>query len=223
MAMNFLQISLTTKCNFSCPTCPMRKWRNTTPRFPINNSELIPFLEKEVNPSEWVIELTGGEPSLYEGLDELLRWLSTHGYYTLVKTNGSGDIKHYENVKIVSAFHKLDAPPKNYDEYLIIDKLQREEKEAYCIKNGIPYKVIGFNSEHIGDPVHGFTGIAFINPAGHCCKCQAAPPTEALLPDESDDMNRITHKKFFFGEACPTCKSAVDAWKFLPEEIQKNK
>ena len=220
MALNFLQISLTNKCNFDCHTCPMGRWRNQVPRFPINNGELIPFLEREVNPKEWVVELTGGEPSLYEGLDELLQWLSSHGYYTLVKTNGSGNIRHYQNVKICAAFHRLNEPPKNFDEYLIIDKLQREEKETYCKEHGIAYKVIGLDKENFDNSTHGFGKIAFVNAAGHCCRCQAVPPTEALLEDESDDMNRINHSELIYGNPCPSCKAALDAWKFLPEGIR---
>ena len=121
--INFIQISLTNKCNFSCWHCPMGKWRNSAPpRFPLCNKELFDFFSKYLDPSLWVVELTGGEPSLYGGLDYLLQWLSARGYYTLVKTNGSNNINHYDNVKIVAAFHQLLEPPKCFDEILIVDK-----------------------------------------------------------------------------------------------------
>ena len=72
--MNFLQISLTNKCNFNCWHCPMGQWRNSVaPRWPLCNEILIPWLEKYVEPSKWLIELTGGEPSLYPEIDELLQ------------------------------------------------------------------------------------------------------------------------------------------------------
>lgn len=197
----------------------MGKWRNSSkPRFPINNGELIPFLERYVDSAKWVVELTGGEPTLYEGFDKLLEWLSTNGYYTLVKTNGSNYVKHYKNVKVCAAFHRLEQPPKNFDEYLIVDKIQRDEKEAYCKEHCIPYKVIGYNKENPDNSECGFTFIAFINPAGHNLSCPADIP--AQLVEGCEDYGRINHREFFFGRCCNTCKAAVDAWRFLPDEMK---
>lgn len=216
--INFLQIALTNACNFSCWHCPMGRWRNSErPRFPLNNSELIPFLKRYVDPKTWVIELTGGEPTLYEGFDELLKWLSDSGYYTLVKTNGSNPIAKYPNVKVCAAFHRLEEPPANFDEYLIVDKIQREEKEQYCKNHNIPYKVIGYNKENPDGAECGFTFVAFINPAGHNCSCPADDPTQFIVGD--DDVGRINHREFFYGRCCPRCKAAVDAWRFLPRRI----
>ena len=46
----------------------------------LNNVRLIPFLYKYVDPKNWFIELTGGEPGLYNGLNELVSWLTNHQY-----------------------------------------------------------------------------------------------------------------------------------------------
>lgn len=212
--MNFLQISLTNRCNFACPTCPMGKWRNSErPRWPLNNGELIPWLSKNVNPKDWVIELTGGEPSLYPGIEDLLKQLSGWGVRTLVKTNGSGDLPHLPGVTLVAAFHKLEEPPKNYDVYLIVDKLQREAKEAYCREHGIPYKVIGFNKENPDGATHGFRLCAYVNPAGHQVGCQARPVLEDVRGN--DDYRRITHRPLVAMQCCPHCKPAIDAYRFI--------
>lgn len=219
--LNLLQISLTTMCNFSCWHCPVTKWRNVKPEFPMSNSELIPFLEKYVDPQEWVVELTGGEPSLYEGIEELMEWLSAKGYYTLVKTNGSGNLPKLPNVKIVSAFHRLEEPPKNYDEYLIIDKVQREEKESYCKERGIPYKVVGYNFENPDGATHGFATFAFVNPDGRNPGCQGCRIEAEIVGD--CDVNRITERSFSSRTCCQSCKAAIDAWRFLPEDIKKRR
>ena len=212
--MNFLQISLTNRCNFSCWHCPMGKWRNSErPRWPLDNATLLPYLQKYVKPSEWVVELTGGEPSLYDGIDELLHWLSDNNYRTLVKTNGSGNLPHLPNVKIVAAFHRLEQPPKNFDEILIVDKVDREGKEQYCKEHGIPYKVIGFNKENPDGATHEFALCAFINPAGHQVGCLATPPREKVIGDV--DYNRIDHKPLVAKQCCKHCKAATDAWRFL--------
>lgn len=212
--MNFLQISLTNKCTLSCWHCPMGQWRNSTaPRWPLCNAELIPWLEKYVQPSQWVVELTGGEPSLYPEIDELLHWLSEHGYKTLVKTNGTGDLPHLPNVKLVAAFHRLSNPPKNYDEYLIVDKIDRDAKEAYCTANNIPYKVIGYNKENPDGASHHFDLCAFVNPAGHQTGCCARRPIERVRGEV--DYGRITHRPLVAMKCCARCKAAIDAERFL--------
>lgn len=210
--MNFLQIALTTECNRGCWHCPMKNYLHKKQKFPMNNSELIPFLQKYIEPSNWVIELTGGEPSLYPEIEDLVDFLSERGYYTIIKTNGIKEIKPHKNVIRVAAFHDYDNPPKYYDQYLIIDKIDRERKEEYCKAHGIPYKVIGYNKENFDHATHGFQSIAFINPAGHQINCPADTP----LTRERDgiDYNRITHKPLTKQACCKECKAAIDAWRY---------
>lgn len=167
----------------------------------------------------WIVELTGGEPSLYDGLGSLLEWLSNNRYYTLIKTNGSNLIKHYDNVKIVAAFHKLQEPPKCFDEILIVDKIDSVAKKQYCESKGIPYHIIGYNTENPDGAVHGFTNCAYINNAGHETTCKAMPPVERVSAD-GIDYGRIDRNPFFSGKCCARCKAAIDAWRFLPDEIK---
>lgn len=198
----------------------MGKWRNSpSPRFPLNNQELIDFFNRYLDPSVWIVELTGGEPSLYDGFGSLLEWLSNNRYYTLIKTNGSNLIKHYDNVKIVAAFHKLQEPPKCFDEILIVDKIDSVAKKQYCESNGIPYHIIGYNTENPDGAVHGFTNCAYINNAGHETTCKAMPPVERVSAD-GIDYGRIDRNPFFSGKCCARCKAAIDAWRFLPDEIK---
>lgn len=192
----------------------MGKWRNyVVPRWPLDNATLIPWMEQYVRPDMWVVELTGGEPSLYDGIDELMLWLSNHEYRTLIKTNGSGNLMHLPNTTIVAAYHRLENPPQNYDEYLIVDKIQKDEKVAYCKQNGIPYKVIGYDKENPDGAKHGFDLCAFVNPAGHQVGCLATPPHERVV--DGVDYNRISHRPLVAQPCCPHCKAAIDAWRFI--------
>lgn len=212
--MNFLQISLTNRCNFACWHCPMGRWRNyVAPRWPLDNATLIPWMERYVEPDRWVVELTGGEPSLYEGIDELLDWLYTKDYRVLVKTNGSGNLKHLPNTTIVAAYHRYEQPPKNYDQYLIVDKIDTERKISYCEEHDIPYKVIGYNKENPDGATHGFEQCAFVNPAGHQIGCLAERPKERVVGDI--DYSRITHRPLVSRSCCKHCKAAIDAYRFL--------
>jgi len=211
--MNFLQISLTNKCNLSCWHCPIKDYRNTMPKYPIKNSELIPWIEEYFCPNDWIIELTGGEPALYDGIEELCKWLSEHRYNVLIKTNGLLPINSYKNIKRVAAFHQLNNPPKYFDEMLIIDKIDREAKEEYCKAHNIKYHVIGYNSEHTLDIPHKFRYMTVVNAAGHNIQCFRYNPVEHDIG--TDDLNRINHRRPFIRDCCPTCKSAIDAWRFI--------
>lgn len=220
--MFFIQISLTTKCNLACEYCPITQYRNITPRWPLNNEELIPFLERglsklECGLDEVVVELTGGEPALYEGIEELLDYLTEKHIITVIKTNGLLEIKPRDGVVRAAAFHNLNNPPKYYDKILIIqDTPDFMAKVKYCKDNGIDYTVIA--KDHNGDKsaYNGFEYGTYINPAGHNCKCQAYDPVQKLSEDGSVDYNRIPFlDKFEDGISCPDCKAAIDAWRFV--------
>ena len=215
--VSLLQISLTARCNLACETCPMAKWRNTDdPKYRLTNARLLPWVRKYVDPSEWVIELTGGEPALYDGIDNLVTELTASGYRGLVKTNGLLPIKATDGFRRIAAFHQFDNPPTSYDEYLIVDKLQREEKEEYCKECGIPYKVIGFNKENPDNATHGFDKISFMDPHGHSTVCPADSVRWEPWPDRwALEFYPMQHSK-----ACGHCKTAIDAWRFLPPEIK---
>lgn len=210
--MNFLQIALTTKCNLACPHCPIKAYRNTDDEpFVLTAARLIPWLAANINPEEWVVELTGGEPALFKGLDTLCRWLSCNKYRTLIKTNGLLRIGQYPYISRIAAFHNLDRPPKYFDVILIIDKLDREAKERYCKEHGWPYKVIGYNKENPDGAVHNFDKIAFIDPHGHNVPCPSCP----ILWESGDDPYIIEKKPLSKGRCCPKCKAAIDAWRFI--------
>ena len=104
----YFLISLTNKCNKSCDYCVVEPWRNN-PEYPdkITAADLIAFLEKELQPGD-VVELTGGEPTLFPDLAMLLDWLKEHGAKVIVRTNGLrlGEWrKSYANLVVVLARH----------------------------------------------------------------------------------------------------------------------
>ena len=192
----------------------MGAFRNTdVPKYALTNKRLIPWLKRNVRPKSWIIELTGGEPALYRELPELIDFLNESGYRGLIKTNGTLSIEASDNFRRIAAFHNLNSPPKYFDEILIVDKLQREEKEAYCRAQGWPYHVIGYNKETFDNAGHGFRKCAFMDPHGHPTPCPSAP----VLWSEWPDKHALEYTGLKAGLACPNCKAAVDAWRFLPE------
>lgn len=217
--LNFFQIALTTKCNLSCEHCPMAGYRNTdVPKFILTNDRLIPWIEKNIKPYKWIIELTGGEPALYNGIDELVEWLNLNGYRGLIKTNGMLPIKESVSFRRIAAFHQLDNPPKYFDEILIIDKLQHLEKIEVCERNNWPYKVIGYNNENPFNESHKFNQCAFMDPHGHPTPCKAS----GVLWEEWPDHYALEYKSVSLGRPCGHCKAAIDCWKFMPDEWKTN-
>lgn len=215
MISNFLQISLTTKCNKSCSYCPMKEWRNTDDdKYHLTNSVLIPWIEKHIDHT-WLIELTGGEPTLYSGLDELLDWLSESGYTVHIRTNGLIRIAPRKGVKRIVAFHDLYYPPdtRMFDEILIIDTTDRQQKERMCKFYDWPYKVIGFNTETTDGAKHHFDKCAFIDPTCHQTGCCGINPIVKI--EGGIDVNRLEYSEFKPIRPCDTCKAAIDAWRFL--------
>jgi hypothetical protein len=211
--MRFLQISLTNKCNIGCEYCPVKPWRNG--RSTLNNLRLIPFIYKNCDPYGTVIELTGGEPGLYNEIDYLIQWLASHRYHGLVKTNGTYPILQKKEFPLIAAFHNLHAPPKFYDMLLIIEGTPDFElKLRYCEEKGIPCKTICFGNEMPKPQSDFINEISFINPDGmvHPCKGEACDETRNRHKQRLHDVDYSCGE---WRKPCPSCKPIIDAEKFL--------
>jgi len=108
----------------------------------LNNIDLLKWIDKYIDPDKWLTRISGGEPSLYPGIVELIPALSDRGHHGIIETNGLNYIPKTKNFKLVSAWHKANKEmPKYYDLILILKNPDDnwEEKEKYCIKNDIPH------------------------------------------------------------------------------------
>ncbi len=87
--MNYFLLSITNACNKSCGYCVVKKWLNN-PEYPDKAAaaDYIAFLEKEMQAGD-VVELTGGEPTLFPGLIGMLEWLKERGAKVILRTNGA--------------------------------------------------------------------------------------------------------------------------------------
>jgi len=230
--VNILTISITTLCNRKCYYCPIAKWRlekEDTSINKITNDALIKWLKEFINPNEWFLEITGGEPGLYREIKTLIPELSKSRYRGIVKTNGSLPIPKTKNFPLVTAWHKdVEEIPKWYDTILIIknpdDNWRRKVK--YCILNGIPYKTVLFdewyktktpyNKDFL--PYHGTSQCLHINNRGLITPCSKVTPTEG-----NDIFNMYKPQPLNVMKECPKCKNILDAEMFMPERNMQGK
>lgn len=133
-------------CNFRCPFC------HNTDLLPSNGEELmtedalIAFLEGRKGLLDGVC-VTGGEPTLYNGLADLLRRIKELGYAVKLDTNGQQPkvLKALVEEKLVD-YVAVDAKngPTRYGETVGIPGLKLDKIEQtfrYLMEDPIPYEL----------------------------------------------------------------------------------
>ncbi len=122
----FIQWHLTERCNFRCRHCyqSRREKQELLPdevcRQIDGATEMFRFWEREqgikISPS---IHFTGGEPFLYQGFWDVLKYAKLRGYETAVMTNGSlirsGDACRIRELNIKDIQISLEGPPAIHD------------------------------------------------------------------------------------------------------------
>jgi len=126
---------------------PGAKDEDGVPKDRITNELLLKWIDKYLDPKEWFIDITGGEPGLYPEIESLIPALSERGYRGIIRTNGSLPIPESPNFKRIAAWHKqTEGLPKYYDFILILENPEDDwkGKEKYCKDNGIPCAVFPY-------------------------------------------------------------------------------
>ncbi len=90
-------------CNLSCPWCDT----DVRPRFSLDLGDLV--AEVKSHRARSVI-LTGGEPTLVEGMPELVAALKAEGYWIAVETNGTAEPDWLAFVDYVACSPKAEFP-----------------------------------------------------------------------------------------------------------------
>jgi len=244
-----MTISLTSSCNKACYYCPTKKhhkpvdykfpWLSKDPNEPIDESKRLKinaitakdffrwldYYRSILDPREWLVEITGGEPGLHPEIYEIILGLAERGYRGIIKTNGSIYIIKTKSFPLIAAWHEGEGFPENYDQILIIKnpKDNWREKVDYCKENKIPYKTVLFDERAINGkvfdkallPFHSFTGCLHINSMGQFSMCSR------IAPKENDNIFDMAHPLIFdtISKECPKCKNLTDAEMFLTDYI----
>ena len=147
--MKLLSIAVIQSCNYDCYYCVMKNWiypldhvlEDGAPANAVTNAALLQWLDGHIDPGEWLLKITGGEPGLYPEIDTLIPALAQRGYKGVVETNGSLPVPQSGSFPRLAAWHIGRDFPQYYDTILIIKDGgdNWEEKIAYCEEHNVPY------------------------------------------------------------------------------------
>ncbi|MBQ7071633.1 MAG: putative 7-carboxy-7-deazaguanine synthase QueE [Ruminococcus sp.] len=119
-------------CNLNCSYCDT-SWANTgaAPAKMMTAEEICDYADSTGIKN---VTLTGGEPLLQEGIDELIERLIDNGHCVEIETNGSIDIEKFSNLPLRPAFtldYKLGA--SGMEENMLTDNY-KYLKPGDCVK-----------------------------------------------------------------------------------------
>jgi len=203
--MTYFLLSITNTCNKSCAYCVVKQWLNN-PEYPdkATAEDFTAFLEKEMQAGD-VVELTGGEPTLFPGFIKLLEWLKEHKAKVILRTNGAlldEWRKSYPNMVVVLARHDSDsaymAERKKclLPQDLILDSIPEH------IKQKEQDKPIFVNDETSPLKTYPFKKTIFISADGKV----------KSMPCSKEDMGTIWDYKPRLYLMCDNCPLLLGAW-----------
>lgn len=234
IVINLLTLNPISSCNLRCEHCPNKQW--TYPiddeRNRLTNSMILKWMDKYLNPYEWFLEISGGEPGLYKGINELISTLNSMGYYGIIRTNGTLPIYKCENFIRLAGWHKqttINNPPIYCDVMLITQNPDDcwREKAQYCHRNAIPYKCIPY--KRFGDPTFVdkpnqyetkintfFKHWTIVGSSGVQGYCYAH-----WGEDKDNIFNMSPPLMMSMGQSCLRCSGMVGLLDFMDDELRQ--
>ena len=114
-------------CNLACPWCDTDRTR----RFSLTLEELVSEVKGFRSRS---VILTGGEPTIVDGMPELVAALKQEGFWIAVETNGTNDVPWLAFVDYVACSPKAEFPDSlklpSADEVRVV--ASSEDVAAFC-------------------------------------------------------------------------------------------
>lgn len=205
--MKYFLLSITNKCNKSCPYCVVKQWRNN-PDYPdtITMSQLCDWLEVAGIASGDLVEITGGEPTLRDDLLYLLEFLKDKQVNVILRTNGRrlGEWrKEFSKMLVLLAQHDSvdsyvqilqqmyllpkDIILKNVE---VLDSCQKAQKVVY-------HKELGLRLNY-----HKFAKTFFVTADG-VIRC---------MPCSAPDLGSIWQYTPKLYGTCEKCDYLLNAW-----------
>jgi len=206
--MTYFLLSITNTCNKACAYCVVKPWLNN-PDYPdkATAEDFIRFLQSEMSEGD-VVEITGGEPTLFHNFLVLLDFLKHRSIKVILRTNGlhlNKWRKSYDNMVVVFAKHD------SADEYteerkrhlipcdLVLDGIPDD------IKQKEPNKPVFKNDKVSPLTSHPFKKSFFVTNDGKV-RC---------MPCSTEDMGTIWDFKPRLYHCCRECPYMLGAWNLV--------
>ncbi len=122
------RMKVTDRCNFSCSFCHAEGGKNAEDI--IINQHLYKAIEL-LRPLYSRVHITGGEPFIYDKLDNILDILEEYGYKTAVTTNGYFSLK--EKQKIIERMEYINFSVHSFQEQYVSNLIGRNNTAKYII------------------------------------------------------------------------------------------
>jgi organic radical activating enzyme len=206
--MTYFLIDITNKCNKSCDYCAVKPWLNKPHEFPdkVNASDLMNWLDDKLDKGD-VVKLTGGEPTLFPELQNLLGFLKVSRVKVILETNGLhlGEWrKDYGNMIVVLSKHDSSEDYMNerkkhlLPQDLVLDGVPEhiKQKDGEIAPHFVNDEISPLNS-------HPFDKAFFVTNDG---KVKFMPCSE------DDGMGTVWDYKPVNFYCCPKCSYMLGAW-----------
>jgi len=202
MPNNYFLLSITNRCNRNCSYCIVKDYMNKPYLYPdkLTLESLVKYFDVRGNEGD-VVEITGGEPTLIYWLEEFIRYLSSKGIRTVLKTNGKNLFKNVYDMVVV--FN----PHNESDDYIETRKALLKPTDVVLLKPDFTDKQIPDfkESEYQTMDYHKFKQMRFITADGGVrTMCCIKDPIWSIW-DMDDDC---------FCKTCPKCPFLVFSWNF---------
>lgn len=96
-----IQMTVSNQCNYSCRYCPPKLNSGSTPLIPVETyirffTDLIADNPEIMQYEKKFVGLTGGEPTVYPGIDDLIEFFQKNNFNIALDTNGSAKMDFWE-------------------------------------------------------------------------------------------------------------------------------
>jgi organic radical activating enzyme len=219
MSKHYILMDIINKCNKSCSYCVMAKWRNNEDYPDTLTYEQITefigtYMKDDNTFPELYVEITGGEPTLFEDLHDVIEMLTQAGAKILLRTNGinlEAWRRDYPNMLVILAKHDES------DEYI-------NQRRPFLLQHDIIQTGAGLGKwqspeakffEYCRDNKnqdlqHEFKNIIFLTNGSKCKSCPG-DPFDIEYPMRAD----VAH------DACPSCPYCLTAWDLFANYLPK--
>lgn len=130
-----IQFTVSNQCNYSCKYCPPKLNNGSTPLIPIETyirffKDLILDNPQIMDYEKRFVGLTGGEPTIYPGIDSLIDFFRQNNFNIGLDTNGSAKMDFWEKNLAKINMTNLSVHPRyaNFKHVLEVVKLGIEKK-----------------------------------------------------------------------------------------------